>query len=519
VTDRIPNVTLQFSLGLVLYYAVHVLADKPGLRTQALTGLWLPPADTAAVLSVLVGLVLFGLARAGSPPRLLLWGFGVYEVVTCFLVSLFELSAAGVHGESLLGVPVAAMVIVVFPLVVPVSLRMGLVTGLLGALTVPLAYLLGEYVLRVGSLSWPDWWVMVGAMVISALLAGFPSRIVHEPQWRDQFSRLGSYRLTEVIGAGGMGEVWSAEHRLLQRPAAVKLVHAGTMRSAGQGQPALPPRYLLDRFRTEAEVIARLRSPHTIQLFDFGQSDTGTFYYVMELLEGMSLDDLVSRHGSLPPERCVYLLVQICRSLEEAHAAGLVHRDIKPGNIFVCHDAARPDHVKVLDFGLVALRTAEDPDDRISGTPPYTAPEVVTGRRVLDHRADLYSLGCVAFWMLTSRWVFEGRTAQEQFLAHVQQPAPLLSQHATWSIPDWLETLVRELLAKDPDRRPASATAVRHRLLEHACERHWDTDVAAKWWQERPPDRRPPVRTGGAFELTETWTQMDASHVLDQTAL
>ena len=222
----------------------------------------------------------------------------------------------------------------------------------------------------------------------------------------DDGVRVGSYSLIERLGSGGMGEVWLARHQLLARPAAVKLVREATGGAGEDGHA------LRQRFAREAQATAELQSPHTVQLFDFGMTDTGSFYYVMERLRGMDLQRMVERHGPLPPERAVFLLKQACRSLSEAHALGLVHRDIKPANLFVCRLGPEYDFLKVLDFGVVS-RQGREPMAPITvagmvlGTPAFLAPELVSGQGSFDGRADIYALGCVAFWLLTGRPPFE----------------------------------------------------------------------------------------------------------------
>src|SRR6185503_5315720 len=205
---------------------------------------------------------------------------------------------------------------------------------------------------------------------------------------------------------GGMGEVWRAHHRMLIRPAAVKLI-----RPQAIGSSPMKPEVLLRRFEREARATAALKSPHTVQLYDFGVSDDGTLYYVMELLDGFDVEQLVSRFGPQPPERVAHIVNQVCHSLSDAHRNGLIHRDIKPANIIVTPAGLVPDFAKVLDFGLVKLdRRPGDArltaDAGFAGTPAFIAPEAVLGERPTDHRVDIYSVGCVAYWMLTGKLVF-----------------------------------------------------------------------------------------------------------------
>src|SRR5262245_55341216 len=237
---------------------------------------------------------------------------------------------------------------------------------------------------------------------------------------------LGSYRLVEKLGEGGMGEVWRAEHRLLARPAAIKLIRPALITSNDAATD------MQRRFEREAQVTAQLRSPHTVELWDFGIADDGGFYYVMELLDGLDLDKLVRRYGPVSAERAIYVLRQVCHSLGEAETCGLVHRDIKPANIFVCRYGNDYDFVKVLDFGIVKATTASSPlttlasnDNILQGTPAFIAPEQALGISRVDHRADVYATGCVAYWLLTGQLVFTAETSIDMLLKHAHSvPTP-----------------------------------------------------------------------------------------------
>ena len=275
----------------------------------------------------------------------------------------------------------------------------------------------------------------------------------------DEGVPLGHYRLLEKLGEGGMGEVWRARHQLLARPCAIKLIRpellGDTKREAAT-----------ERFRLEARTIARLTSPNTVRLYDFGVSETGGFYFVMELLTGMDVASVVERFGPLPPERVVTLLRQVCRSLAEAHGEGVLHRDIKPHNLFLCRLGLEFDILKVLDFGLV--KTLDDTTVQVTaegvltGTPAYMPPERVLGGTA-DERSDLYSLGCVAYWMLTGRTVFTGDPMAVMIHHARTAPAPpsTLVAHA---LPAGLEEIVLACLDKAPENRPASAVELWRRL-------------------------------------------------------
>ncbi|HZI67824.1 MAG TPA: serine/threonine-protein kinase, partial [Thermoanaerobaculia bacterium] len=283
----------------------------------------------------------------------------------------------------------------------------------------------------------------------------------------------------------GMGEVWRAEHVMLARPAAIKLI-----RTAGDG--AAPSRDVQKRFEREARATARLSSPHTVQIYDYGTTKEGTFYYVMELLDGFDLDTLVKDFGQVPPERAIHFLRQACDSLAEAHARGLIHRDIKPANIYVCQYGIEVDFVKVLDFGLVKTASGLDPADAtltavgtIAGTPGYMSPEMALGRDV-GPAADIYSLGCVGYWLLTGRPVFERDTPVELIIDHARTAPPSLSERSPVPLPPGLEEVLLACLEKDPERRPASVVELAARLEAIHTSEAWTSERARRFWVDHP---------------------------------
>jgi eukaryotic-like serine/threonine-protein kinase len=287
-----------------------------------------------------------------------------------------------------------------------------------------------------------------------------------------------------------MGEVWRAKHSLLARPAAIKLVRPSLIEG---GVPALSDE-MQRRFEREAQVIARLRSPHTVNLFDFGVAPDGAFYYVMELLEGLDADALVRRHGPIPADRTIHVLRQMCHSLSEAESCGLVHRDIKPANVFLCRYGEEFDFVKVLDFGI-AKTVHETPeagmtltrDLVVRGTPAFIAPEQALGGAGIDGRADIYATGCVAYWLLTGRLVFSADTPMGLLLHHAKTMPTLPSAVTDLSIPASLERLVMSCLAKDPADRPQSARELSRRLAEVDGAGDWTEDRARAWWMLHEP--------------------------------
>jgi len=291
--------------------------------------------------------------------------------------------------------------------------------------------------------------------------------------------RLGQYTLGEKLGEGGMGIVYRAEHEMLRRPTAIKLLPPGR---AGEES--------LKRFEREVQQTARLTNPHTVSIYDFGRTPDGLFYYVMEYLDGLDLEDLVKESGPLAPGRAVRVLRQSCAALAEAHGIGLIHRDIKPANIFLCERGGIPDVVKVLDFGLVReISSSNDPrltaEDVIHGTPQYLAPEAIRNADSIDARSDLYALGAVGYFLLTGTPVFTGKSALEHIHHHLQtQPEPP-SKRLGRPLPPKLEAVILSCLEKDPDRRPESARALAEALK--ACDdvQPWDEVDAQRYWRER----------------------------------
>jgi eukaryotic-like serine/threonine-protein kinase len=309
-----------------------------------------------------------------------------------------------------------------------------------------------DSVLDTLAMHYPNYLLLGVAVVVSGVVTRLGYQV-------SRARELGSYRLGELLGRGGMGEVYLATHRMLARPAAIKLIRPEVL----AGEDGTKAQLATARFRREAEAAARLKSPHTVQLYDFGVTQEGRLYLVMELLDGFDLDTLVRRDGPLAAARVVHVLRQVCESLEEAHDAGLVHRDIKPANIHLGRVGREPDFVKVLDFGLVKSVEGPGGGDPLAtiagmtlGTPAYMAPEMVQSEAI-DGRADLYSLGCVAYFLLTGQLVFQGDTALQTMFMHIQQAPVPPSKRTENPIPPALERLVLTCLAKQPEDRPASA--------------------------------------------------------------
>jgi tRNA A-37 threonylcarbamoyl transferase component Bud32 len=298
--------------------------------------------------------------------------------------------------------------------------------------------------------------------------------------------QLNQYKLVSLLGSGGMGDVYLAEHRMMKRPCALKLVRPDR---------AVDP-ISMARFEREVRATSRLSHPNTVEIYDYGRTDDGTFYYVMEYLPGLTLEDLVERHGPMPPARAIYLLRQACGALAEAHASGLIHRDLKPANIFAASRGGRFDVAKVLDFGLVKDLCEDEPgpevtrENTVQGTPLYMAPEQAQGKPDLDHRIDLYAIGCVAYTLLTGRPPFERESRVGVMVAHAHDPV-IPPSHYRPDLPDDLERIILRCLAKSPSDRPPDAVALEAELASCASAGGWDFHAAERWWREFEPRSSP----------------------------
>ncbi|NNF08471.1 MAG: serine/threonine protein kinase [Candidatus Eisenbacteria bacterium] len=418
----------------------------------------------------------------------------IFEVVLCALLSLEAALAMRAGIPQPMFVTWVIPIIILFPLVVPSPPGRTMITATLAAATMPIALLLVHVLgLERGVPITPELFLRASAApFIAAAIAVFASRIVYNYNLElAEAKRLGSYVLEAPLGKGGMGEVWRAKHHLLARPAAIKLIRPDLLQS--EAESGLDS--VRERFEREAKATAKLSCPHTIDIYDYGITEDERLYYVMPLLDGVDLGDLVREHGPLPPARAVHLVRQVCRSLDEAHAANLIHRDIKPDNLYACRYGRDYDFMKVLDFGLVRNPGAGDGrEDAASnestdssmgaGSPMFMAPEQILGQQV-DPRTDVYGLGGVLYWLLTGKYVFDQGYTEEILEQHVHaEPVPP-TQRTKRKIPAPLEAIILRCLEKDPSRRPESAAVLSEELSRAAPE--WTMDEAAAWWTQHRP--------------------------------
>ena len=492
--ERLSWAALQLAIAYLGVYGLYIATYTPAYLTSARPGLDIardgafPMEHACSVVTIGMSLVVFLLARGRRMPAHLAQDLGlIFYVGGAAGISMFEHWEPRPEAYTPISITWVCLWITLYPMMVPATRGKLFVAALAAACTGPMALIL-SVALRGGDLPAAQVlaWVLVPPFLAFAL-AVYPTPHIHRLESAlEKVREMGSYKLTELLSRGGMGEVWKAKHRLLARPAAIKLIRpdvlAGT-HSGGRTQA-------LRRFEREARIISSLCSPNTVQVYDFGVTEDGSFYTVMELLDGLDLETLVRRHGPVPPERAVFFLVQACESLAEAHARQLIHRDVKPANLIACRYGMDVDFIKVLDFGLVRANRANEPGDTqltadglAAGTPAYISPELARGDTHYDHRVDLYGLGCVAHWLLTGKTVFKAANPMAMLLKHVQEDARAPSSMGA-PVPAALDQLVLDCLAKNPADRPRDAGAMRSRLESIALDEDWTVQRARAWWAE-----------------------------------
>jgi serine/threonine-protein kinase len=486
-------------LGTLLdHVAIHLMSHGARLAGQTVT------TDVIAGASVLISLaVFFYTRRSERNPRAILDLGLVYMILTSVALGMvMHWEHVPSNWPVLPGISWIGAVVLMFAAIVPSTRAKTLVAGLIAVSMNPIGMLIararGAWEFGATSnvllMHYPDYLLVGVAVVISHVLTNLGREIASARE-------MGSYRLGELIGSGGMGQVYRATHRMLARPAAIKLIRPEMIREE-KGESG---RVAVKRFRREAEAAASLRSPHTVELYDFGVTDDQTMYFVMELLDGLDLQSMVRQYGPLPQQRVIFILQQVCESLEEAHARGLVHRDIKPANIHVGRLGLQHDFVKVLDFGLVKS-TGEPIGDQwlatdvglTPGTPAYMSPEMAAGE-ALDGRTDIYALGCVGYFLLTGCLVFEADTLFQMMAKRLRDDPVPPSQRTSLPIDPALDAVILECLARNPEDRLASAGELRKRLGAIEVPR-WDEDQAKEWWERRPAE--PALATTVADDAT-----------------
>jgi eukaryotic-like serine/threonine-protein kinase len=491
---RVSAVLFSIAYFLAAWFP-FLLSAEGRARLVSHPAYWLPGV---LALIVAAGLIWFVSRPATTVPDKLSAAVA-FEIIGSFGIAFtqyHDVLSPIVRGQirgSDFGLSWVAPFVLMYCVLVPMRPKVALWSAVASVSSVPLAYATGMVTGSNVRLPAAEFFFsLIFPYCIVVFLAYFGARVVYGlGRAVRQAREMGSYQLVERLGEGGMGEVWRAEHRFLARPAAIKLVRPEMvgLKDADSRSVALK------RFEQEAQATALLRSPHTVEVFDFGVTEDGTFYYVMELLDGFDLDGLVRRFGPVPAERAVHIIRQVCSSLGEAHEAGLIHRDIKPANLYLCRYGRDVDFVKVLDFGLVkrdrlaeAGRDSLTAGNAISGTPGYMAPEQALGDQHVDGRSDLYALGCVAYWLLTGTPPFVGATALETIVKHVKEEPDPLSRRTELPIPAALESLVMACLAKNPGERPQTADDLATRLAAVSLDSPWTDQRAREWWAAHRPN-------------------------------
>jgi eukaryotic-like serine/threonine-protein kinase len=452
--------------------------------------------DGIAVASVIVSLALFAYTRKGErDPRFVL-DLGLwYMVFTAFALGLvFHLGGVSTSQTVYPQISWIGAVVLMFAAIVPTTPKKMLIAGLFAASMNPIGMLISR---AQGAWDFGPWtgvllmhypdYILVGAgVVICHVVTKLGQQVTRARE-------MGSYQLGELLGRGGMGEVYKATHRMLARPAAIKLIRTEMLGAVDEEAAKLA----VTRFRREAEAAANLRSPHTVELYDFGVTEDGILYLVMEFLDGMDLETLVREKGPLSSGRVIHILRQVCDSLAEAHARGLVHRDIKPANIHLGRVGLRHDFVKVLDFGLVKEFSgvsaehslATIPGQMALGTPAYMAPELALGEPV-DGRADIYALDCVAYFLVTGQIVFEAEKTFQMIAKHLQSMPVPPSERTDRPVSPELERLIMKCLGKHPKDRPQSAEDLLQALGWIPADA-WGEKQAMQWWTTNRSDVQP----------------------------
>lgn len=503
--ELLQDASRRLGLSGLIYALVYILAFYgPGITGWIREGvapehLYILP-DVLSNLFILMGFVVWFAVRhlKVEPRRLLDLGL-VFQVVSTLGIGLPQIwGAFPVYDPGLFdpdtvgGIPWECVWILSYPMIAPNTPWKSLTASLISA-AMPLSVLTLSRFYGPTDPNLPMGMFIVYYLFttfVCALLALVSTRITFRYGGRLlRAQEMGRYRLTRLIGKGGMGEVWEAEHRMLARTTAMKLIRPETLAGTDAAR-----RMQLRRFEREARATAALHSVHSIDIYDFGLTPDGSFYYVMELLEGMDLESFVKRFGPVNPGRAIHWLRQICHALMDAHDRGLIHRDLKPANLFLCRLGPDCDFIKVLDYGLVKDHEGEaEGETRLTregisfGTPAYMAPEMAMGPAAADALSDIYALGCIAYKLLTGIPVFTGETALATVLMHVKDEPISPSLRSELPLPADLEAVVLGCLNKEPAQRPASAAALDALLASCADAGSWGNAEACEWWSLHLP--------------------------------
>jgi serine/threonine-protein kinase len=488
-SNRLSIVALVSGLLWMIGSALaHIVGITPSYQhvhdADSSHALVIPDVIVAGIVAVSFGLFFYARSATRNPRVIVNLGLGYMVLISVAMGQMFHWAPLPSTAQPTPMISWIGATLLLFAAILPATPGRTFAAGIFAASMNPVGMLIAKARgnwdfgpnINVLLMHYPDYLLVGVAVVISHIFTRLGEQV-------SEAREMGSYQLGDLLGRGGMGEVFRARHRMLARPAAIKLIRR-EMLMEGSAEMA---EATVTRFRREAEAAASLQSPHTVALYDFGVTQDQTLYLVMELLDGFDLEALVRDHGPLPANRVVHIVCQICASLDEAHARGLVHRDIKPANIHVGRFSLRHDFVKVLDFGLVKAIGANDAEQMLKsaagqtpGTPAYMAPEMALDKDV-DGRADLYALGCVAYYALTGKLVFEASSAIQMLARHVCDPPQRPSDVTAQPVPSELESVLLTCLAKDPADRPPTAAALAQQLEAIQLE-PWTEDQARGWW-------------------------------------
>ncbi len=484
---RLRLATLVLAAGFAVFLVLHAVLFRPAdtVRVFFLAFHVLTTVTLAAVAAVICRRCEVSLAR------LRLYELATFGLPVAFFMTFQYLNVHRGAMEGHFDFPIGAWLVMIYTyaLFIPNTIRRAALVIALMTLA-PIVLLIGQVALQpvVGATaSVADVLAIVLLLVVAAVGSIFGVDTIGSLRLEAfEAKQLGQYRLKQLIGAGGMGEVYLAEHNLLKRPCVIKLI---------QAEKAGDPRTLA-RFQREVRSTAKLSHWNTVEIFDYGHTQDGTFYYVMEYLPGMSLAEMVERFGPLSPERAIHFLAQACDALTEAHAVGLIHRDIKPGNLFAAQRGGVHDVAKLLDFGLVKPMTDDEHsmqltfEGAITGSPLYMSPEQAVGDGRPDARSDIYSLGAVGYFLLTGRPPFEGDRPIKVMIAHAHHDVTPPSQFAE-SIPNDLEQVILRCLEKEPSQRYQTAAELAEAFRRCEAAGRWTAVDAVRWWKMPSTERGP----------------------------
>ncbi len=404
-----------------------------------------------------------------------------YIIIGAAAMSVGEVVIEHNDDRSRSGITGICIWIIMFPVFIPSRPLHTAITAITAASLLPLAYYIGQ-LFELKEVSGPtlfDWFLpgyfCAGlAAVTSKQISNWSRALALAKQEAEE---LGSYKLVSPLSHGGMGEIWKAEHKLLSQEVAIKFIK---IKENDGDQDFM-------QFYSEADAIAKLSSPHTISILDYGVSQSGNLYYAMEYINGLDLDDLITKHGAQAPERVIHILLQAAQSLAEAHEQGLIHRDIKPANIMISTMGMTPDFVKVLDFGLVQ-QVEKDNHTPVAGTPGFMAPEVISESELPSPSSDIYALGCVAYWLLTGKEVFSADSERDLLKMHLRKkPKPI--QELGVICPPELESLVLQCLNKQKSERIPDGKSFYKIVYDLSLKYPWKQTEAIEWWSHQKTDK------------------------------